>query len=220
MADHIIMPLKKLAGETTHERPFQWWYEEGSLIHDHTPHGDIILGSRCNLLPQWKECDGSMIELGGGTNHPVIRPNVNIVPGPGVDILHDLNNPFPMESNTYYFVYSCFVIEHIKNSRIKQFISECFRITKPGGLNVHVGPNLKAQCASIASLEKWTYHDINMIFGGDENPKSEDPFEGYHHTGMSPELAVDMFKEAGFYEVVVWEYPRFHLEMIIEAWKD
>jgi cyclopropane fatty-acyl-phospholipid synthase-like methyltransferase len=110
-------------------------------------------------------------------------------------------------------------MEHIKNSRIEQFISECCRITKKGGVNIHVLPNLRAQCAAMARLDKWTHHEINTIFAGDENPKSSDPHEGYHHTGMSPELAVDMFKAAGFSEVVVWEYPRYLLEMIIEAWK-
>ena len=213
----IELKHKKLAGETSRSiRPTTWVYKEGSLVYDHTPHGDIVGGVGCRLLAPHS---GNSIELGGDPTNPIIRPNVNIVNGPGVDILHDLNNLFPMQSNTYDLVYSVFVIEHIKNSRIRQFISECYRITQPGGVNIHVGPNLKAQCASMASIEKWDHHLINTIFAGDGIPEAPDPHEGYHHTGFDPQMAVDVFKEAGFSEVVVWEYPKFKLEMVIEAWK-
>jgi predicted SAM-dependent methyltransferase len=215
--EDIVVPLKKLAGETTRDtRPIWWTYRDGSLVYDKTPHGYIVLGSNSNIRAPH---GGPAIELGGDPDRARMRPNVNIVPGATVDILHDLNNPFPMESDTYDLVYSAFVIEHIKNSRIKQFISECYRITKPGGASVHIGPNLRAQCASMASIEKWTYHEINTIFAGGEDPSKDDPLEGYHHSGMDPQLAVEMFKEAGFSEVVVWEYPKFLLEMVIEAWK-
>ncbi len=207
--------LKWLAGSTTRESLLKWWLQVGAPDAP-TPHGPIRPAFSNFVLPPEL---APMIELGGDVNRPMVRPNVNILNGPAVDILHDLNTLFPMASGEYGFVYSKFVMEHIKNSRLRQFISECHRITKPGGVNIHIVPNLKAQCASMARIEKWTFHEINTIFAGEEDPKSDDPWEGYHHTGMSPELAVELFKNAGFSEVVIWEYPSFSLEMIVEAWK-
>jgi len=208
---------KRLAGETTHDiRPMMWWVNPDIAV-DPTVHGPIENGRTFCLVIHKDEFPA--IEMGGSEISPVLRPNVNVVPGPGTDILHDLNNPFPMQSETYGFVYSRFTIEHIKNSRIKQFISECYRITKPGGVNIHIAPNLKAQCDAMAKLDRWAHHDVQIIFAGTEDPQTPDPWEGYHHTGFSPELAIELFQEAGFSEVIIWEYPRYFLEMVIEAWK-
>jgi len=143
-----------------------------------------------------------VIELGGDPEHPYFRPNVNIVGGPAVDMVADLNNQFPLESESYDGVFGNFVMEHIRHAKLRQFISELHRILRPSGIVVMITSNLLEQAKVLVERESWNDDLIYMIFGG--NP---DYAGNYHHTGYSPEYIIKLFKEAGFNSVTIYKHP-------------
>lgn len=132
---------------------------------------------------------------------------------PSVDIVADFEKPLPLPSNEYDMVYASYVIEHVSWRNLKQFISEIFRILKPDGKAEIVTANLLEQAKVLVSKSKWELNDLCMIFG-DLNYA-----ENSHKSSMSPELAVKLFREAGFNKVEVQPLPQCATDMIIKAYK-
>lgn len=160
----------------------------------------------------------NVIEIGGG-EAPVFRPNVDIRPGPTVDIVADLNDTFPIPDSIYDGIYSSYIIEHISWRKIRGFISELHRILKPGGRAFIVTANLKEQCRVMVEKDEWVDEDICRVFG-DQNYKGDQWVSNAHFTGFSPNHAVKLFNEAGFSTVFTVPHPNCNTDMIIEAVKD
>lgn len=158
-----------------------------------------------------------LIELGGGQNARV-RPNVDARPGPGVDLVANLSEPLPINDAQFDGVLSIYNLEHMPRRKVRVTISEMARILKPGGLAVVITANLKAQAAMIAAKDVWTDDDICQIFGDQNYAGAEWDFNA-HHCGFSPEYAVRLFRECGFYEVRTMPLPECATDLIIEARK-
>lgn len=160
-----------------------------------------------------------VLELGGGQN-AVFHPNLDIREGPGVDIVADLNEPLPIESESYYGVFCQFLLEHLRVPRLRPFISEVHRILTPEGIAVIITANLLEQAKVLIEREEWNDDLIQMVYGG--NP---DYPENYHHLGLSPQYAIKLFREAGFHTITIFEHPVAmqiwgrSTDMIIEARK-
>lgn len=56
-------------------------------------------------------------------------------------LVHDANNPFPLEDDSFDVVYSCEVLEHIAN--YEGCVCEMHRVLKPNGLLVLKTPNVR-----------------------------------------------------------------------------
>lgn len=153
-----------------------------------------------------------ILEIGGGDN-PRYRPNLDIRPGPQVDIVADLNGSLPLPDESFEHVYSCFAIEHLSWVKIPQFLSEVHRILAPGGSCTFITANLLEQCRKAVETETWDENVPGMIFGGQDYP------ENTHRAGFSPDYAIRLFRAAGFSGVSVQPLPRCHTDMIIEARK-
>ena len=207
--------LKLLAGEKHGDiRPMEFYYDPNELQTQDSKL-TMPLGRRYYMI--MLELDGANIpavELGGDPVHPVFRPNINIMPGPAVDKVADLDVSIPLDDNSVGILFSRFLAEHIKYVNFGNFLAENYRVVATGGMALHLVPNLMAMCRALADTKEWPTEASYLVFGGHPNFPSN-----YHHTGLSPELAVRLFKSAGFSSVAVWEYPIFDLEMIIEAWK-
>ncbi len=156
---------------------------------------------------------GKTIELGGGKN-PIIRPNVDIIKEPTVDIIHDLSCfPWPLKTGEYDGVFCQYTIEHVEWRKTIDFIKEIHRILKPNGRAVIITANLLEQCRSVVEegVNKGT---VERIFGSQEFPN----YGGCHKAGFSPEYAKKLFGEAGF-KVTVLPHPVSKTDMIIEVFK-
>lgn len=162
------------------------------------------------------KANSKVIELGGGDNC-VFRPNVDIRPGPTVDIVADLNKKLPIADKLYDGVYSAYNIEHMSWRKVKQFISEIFRILSQGGVAFIVTANLLEQCKSLIK-EEWNEDDICRLFG-DQNYAGDDWVANAHYCGFSPNYVVKLFREAGFSSVIIIPHPHCKTDMIIEARK-
>jgi len=76
------------------------------------------------------------LNAGCGTNIKSDCINLDIVPIPGVDVVHDLNKfPWPFKDNTFGEIYMINILEHLHDT-IK-VMEELHRITKNGGL-IHI----------------------------------------------------------------------------------
>jgi predicted SAM-dependent methyltransferase len=74
---------------------------------------------------------------------------------------HDLTKGLPYDSGTFAAVYASHVLEHIPHEVVQDFVRECARVTRPGGVLRLVVPDFEAMSrAYIASLEQATSGDV------------------------------------------------------------
>lgn len=132
---------------------------------------------------------------------------------PNIDIIADFNKPLPIESDKYDQVYCEYIIEHISWRHLQQFISEIFRILKPGGNAEIITANLRQQAYILYTKTEWDDNDLCMLFGDQDYP------ENTHRSGFSPESAVYRFEKAGFSQVSIHKHPTCDTDMIISAIK-
>ena len=159
---------------------------------------------------------GKIIELGGGVA-PYFRPNVDFRAGPTVDIVCNLEEKFPMEPESYDGVFAKFVIEHISWRKVPNFVKEIYRILKPNGVAVLIGPNTFEQCREIIRRGKIGIEESALLYGGQEGTWEETG--NYHKAAFSPKYIITLFKEAGFSRIYVYELPSCSTDLIIEAFK-
>lgn len=162
-----------------------------------------------------------VVELGGG-NKPMFHPNVDCAPGPVVDIVTDFNKPLPLPSIGFDGVFSKYSLEHISWRKLRQFISEMYRILRPGGTAFVITANLLEQCRALVEAPSLNDDLVCMIFGG-QNTEGDDWYHSWypeaHHCGLSPEYAERLFKAAGFLKVEVSPLPECKTDMVIVAHK-
>jgi len=153
-----------------------------------------------------------VLEVGGG-DRPQFHPNIDIREGPSVDIVADLNEPLPVEAESYDGVFGMYIIEHISWRRVRQFISEAHRVLRPGGVTVQITANLLEQAKQLVETAEWKDNLVCQIFGDNDYP------ENTHRCGFSPQYAIKLFRETGFHEVTIYEHPATKTDMIIQAKK-
>jgi SAM-dependent methyltransferase len=86
------------------------------------------------------------VNLGCGSRYHSAWINIDIVPsGPEV-IAHDLRRGIPLEADSCDVVYHSHVLEHMRRPEAKKFLSECYRVLKPGGVLRIAVPDLERIC--------------------------------------------------------------------------
>ena len=156
---------------------------------------------------------GNVVELGGGQN-PIIHPNVDVTPGPNVDIVADFEKKLPFTDKSFDGIFCQYGIEHISWRNVEQFIREMARILKDNGKAVIITANLLEQCKSVID-EGVTKDTVERVFGSQEFPQHA----GVHKCGFSPEYAEQLFKKNGFDFVKIIEHPESTTDMILECYK-
>jgi len=160
-----------------------------------------------------------VLEVGGG-DRPNFRPNLDCQRLPTVDIVANLNEPWPVDSETYDGVFGMYILEHISWRKAKEFISEAHRVLRPSGIVVMVTANLLEQCKlAIQWFEEGKGWEVSQCIFGDQNYEGGAWDANAHHCGFSPAYAIKLFREAGFHEVTIFEHPACKTDMIIEARK-
>lgn len=80
---------------------------------------------------------------------------VDCRPFEGVDIVHDLTKPWPWENDSVDQVYCSHFIEHLERMERVHFANELFRVLKPGGQALLIGPHW-ASCRAYGDMDhKW-----------------------------------------------------------------
>lgn len=173
-----------------------------------------------------------LVELGCGSN-PILHPRCqggkdlcvdvrwceNAQGQPTVDFVADFNEILPISSEEFDGVISQYTIEHISWRKVKQFVSEMFRILKPGGRCVIICPNTEAQFQWYQSNPNgWDNHDAFesascCLFGDQDYP------ENTHKSFFSPTIANQLFSAVGFENVKTMAYGSRNTDMVIECSK-
>jgi glycosyltransferase involved in cell wall biosynthesis/predicted SAM-dependent methyltransferase len=144
---------------------------------------------------------GHILEIGGG-DIPLFRPNFDMRELPTVDIVGNLEEPWPIADESFDGVFGKFVIEHVSWRKIPFFVSECYRILKPGGAVMMISPNTLEQCKEIVKLGDISTNCASLIFGGQEEPGWNE-----HKAAFSPNYAQTVFKLGGFSDVRTEPWP-------------
>jgi predicted SAM-dependent methyltransferase len=112
---------------------------------DHVGLLDAVRRTKWNIKRGFGRTDRALIEshlasspvrklqLGCGSNKLRGWLNSDLFPSGG-DVLHlDATSVFPFPSNTFDFVFSEHMIEHIPYTAGQMMLEECYRVLKPGG---------------------------------------------------------------------------------------
>ena len=176
---------------------------------------------RCSVDPNgWLHVDAPdarIIELGGGAM-PQWHPNVDVRycfdadGNPTVDFTADFGQPLPISSDEWDIVFSRYAIEHISWRLVGGFVSEVFRILKPGGSAVIITANAEAQMR-WALAQDWDQRVSQCLCGDLDYPDNS------HKTFFNPTWAARLFREAGFSRVLVYPHGTLGTDMAIEAVK-
>lgn len=101
------------------------------------------------------EVRSGLANFGCGTTLHEEWDNFDLVPSrPGVRRL-DLSRPLPFPTEGYVAIYSSHVLEHFDRGLVRGFLSEVFRVLKPGGIFRVVVPDLeKIVRAYVSAMEE------------------------------------------------------------------
>lgn len=177
---------------------------------------------RCVIDPNgWLHVDAQdarIIELGGGAI-PEFHPNVDVrycfdaAGNPTVDFTADFGQPLPISSDEWDVVFSRYAIEHISWRLVGGFVSEMFRILKPGGSAIIITANAEAQMRWALARPEWNELVSQCLCGDLDYPDNS------HKTFFNPTWAARLFREAGFSRVLVYPHGTLGTDMVIEAVK-
>lgn len=156
-----------------------------------------------------------ILEIGGGDNpHPESDVNVDVRKSDKVHFVVNFEEyPWPIASDDFEVIYSCFCIEHISWRNSEKFVQELFRIVKPGGKVVIIAPNTEAQLKHILNKPEPDGDEGSMLFG-DLNYA-----ENAHKSYWCPRSATKLFQKVGFSNVIIRPYGQLETDMCLEATK-
>lgn len=160
--------------------------------------------------------NAKVLELGCGDNplrHDALWHTLDCRWLPQVDMVCSLEKEIPIASESYDGIYGRFYLEHLSWRIIPFHIRELHRILRPGGKAILITANLLEQARKLVEAKEWNSDLVCAVFG-DQNYS-----DNTHRCGFSPEYAIKLFKEAGFYEVKVEPLPECGTDMVLVAHK-
>jgi len=100
-------------------------------------------------------------------------------------------------------VYSSHTLEHLFAHQVPYALEECLRVIKPGGLAIHIVPDLEGVLATddilYTAVEGDAISGLDMIYGKASFVASN-PFMA-HHCGFTSKTLTDVLTAAGFENV-------------------
>ncbi len=131
-----------------------------------TTNAKIELQARRNIFSKSTESisELKLLNLGCGANFHPAWTNIDFTStGIGVKA-HNLLHGIPSNDESFDFIYHSHVLEHFPKSKAQNFINECFRVLKPGGLIRIAIPDLE-QIAKLylEKLDKAAHGDSSSV---------------------------------------------------------
>ena len=158
------------------------------------------------------------IQVGGGKHY--LKGFVNIDICEPADFLCDVRNGIPLKSEFYEFIFSEHFLEHLDYPiSVELFISECWRLLKPGGEMVIGVPNARQSIEAYIKKDIKYYQEKKIRLIKKRNAKIDsmidvvnynfrDAFnhEKYtmHFWAYDEEKLIKMVKRMGFTEACTW----------------
>lgn len=171
------------------------------------------------------------LHLGCGEIHLDGWVNIDIE-STNADLIHDLRNPLPFDTDSVSYIYAEHFIEHLSQADAKALLSECHRVLRDKGAIRLTTPNLAFLLSTYFSgdLQEWSEYWVPAT-------KAHMVNEGMRSWGHqfiydAEELARFIFECGfGFIKFEQWrqsdishfsniESRNYHKELIVEAYKD
>jgi SAM-dependent methyltransferase len=99
--------------------------------------------------------DPIKLDIGCGGNKKAGFTGVDRIAFPGVDIVHDFNDPWPWEDGTVDEVHCSHCFEHFDATERMHFINELYRVLKPGAKCTLIAPHWSSCRAYGDPTHKW-----------------------------------------------------------------
>lgn len=155
------------------------------------------------------------LQIGSGPNPLEGWLNSDIRPRRGERVLLDATKPFPVDDQTFDYVYSEHMIEHLTFDQAMSMLQESFRILRPGGRIRVATPNLE----TIMNLATTPWTELQRDYIEFITNRFLDPSWGYrasfainaqyevfgHRFLFDPETLEMAAREAGFDGISWWE---------------
>ena len=95
------------------------------------------------------------LDLGCGKNKKAGFIGVDSIQFEGVDVVHDLRNPWPWKDGEVEQVHCSHFVEHLTGMERIDFFNELFRVLKPGGQATIITPHWSNDCAYGDPTHQW-----------------------------------------------------------------
>ena len=164
----------------------------------------------------------NMVQIGGGKH--VLKGALNIDIVQPADLVYDVREGLPLNSQTASFIFTEHFFEHIDYpASAKKFISECYRVLKFGGKLIIGVPDTELVIKNYLArnrkfynkaLNIWyknrrcldhfnTYIDLVNYHLRDQD---DDPKYNPHYWGYDKEKLISLLKSVGFSEIRNWKF--------------
>lgn len=120
----------------------------------------VNIGSGPDGLPGWENLDWGILAFFG--KMPLLQkvfgllgliPLSYVKKWPSKLMLHDCRKKLPFQDNSVDFLYTSHFIEHLKRYESVDFLKDCFRILKPGGILRICVPDVEEICKKYLSKD-------------------------------------------------------------------
>lgn len=137
----------------------------------------------------------------------------------GVDVVHDLTQPWPWEDNSVDEAHSSHFVEHLTAEQRVHFVNELYRVLKPGAKAAIIVPHW-ASCRAYGDLthrwppvsEFWFYY-LSKAWRADNAPHNDGytcDFDATWGYGMRQDLAI---RNAEFQQFAMANYKEAILDI-------
>ena len=120
-------------------------------------------------------CQAMLLQIGGGSNLLAGWLNTDLDIFPGVMQL-DATKPYPFEDETFDFIFTEHMIEHVPYGGGNLMLCECFRVLKKGGIIRVTTPDLRSLVRlydrEFYSLEEQYFSFFKKEFVPDDYPST------------------------------------------------
>jgi len=170
------------------------------------------------------------LHLGCGDRHLEGYTNIDIVPGPDVDIVssaHELKN---VDDNSVDEILAEHLLEHLTFYEANRALAEWYRVLKPGGKLFIECPDLYGLCKAFVKANEYQRFQSNQgswaliqhIYGNQIGRSQEEKLSQVHKSGYTIHRLHEMLAGTGFpfiqHEAPVKQTPGACV-MRVSAWK-
>lgn len=149
------------------------------------------------------------LHLGCNTNRKEGWLNLDIMPGPGVDIVSSAHELPSIEDGVVDEILAEHLFEHFSFYEAQRALAEWYRVLRPGGILVIECPDLVALCRAFVEANEYERFQSNKghwalihhIYGNQRGRTQEEQLSQTHKSGYSPLRLEEMLIGVGFSEI-------------------
>lgn len=173
----------------------------------------IVVKNQSKIDSLLKSSNPIKLELGAGENRTI--PGWTYVDvNENCDLNLDLTQPFTFPNNSVSMIYSSHLLEHFKYSDLENFLKECLRILKAGGVFSAAVPNARLYLEAYQNPTNFNpalYCRNELAY----NYNSKIDYvnymaymDGHHHYMFDEENLVAILNKTGFKSVRLREFDK------------